>query len=92
MSTNFQPERYPRPLYVIIGATGGIGTALTWKLAALGSHLTLAARGEERLQQLAKDAQADWMALDGTKFDEVEECVQSVVEKFGRVDGVVNLV
>jgi NAD(P)-dependent dehydrogenase (short-subunit alcohol dehydrogenase family) len=92
MTKQYEPERYPRPLYVILGATGGIGTALTWRLAASGAHLTLAARGEERLARLANDAQADWTAVDATKFDDVEACVQSVVDKYGRVDGVVNLV
>lgn len=92
MATHPEPDRYPRPLYLLIGATGGIGTALTWKLAAQGARLTLAARGEERLRKLAEDAQADFTALDGTEFDAVEHCAQSVVDRYGRLDGIVNLV
>lgn len=92
MATNMKPERYPRPLYVIIGATGGIGAALTWKLSANGARLTLAARTEGPLKKLADDARAEWQTVDGTNFDEVEACVRSVVDEYGRVDGVVNLV
>ena len=86
------PERYPRPLYVIVGATGGIGEALTWKLSAAGARLTLAARGEQRLAHLAEGARADYAVVEATDFDSIERCVQSVVEKYGRVDGVANLV
>lgn len=92
MQDDHRPDRFPRPLYLLIGATGGIGSALTWKLSAEGARLTLAARNVQRLEELAAGAEADWTALDGADFDAVEQCAQSVVDKYGRLDAIVNLV
>ena len=38
---------------VVLGATGGIGSALARQLQAAGARLLLVARGEERLSALA---------------------------------------
>lgn len=54
---------------LIIGATGGVGAALTRRLAASGAALHLMARGEERLKALAEECGADWTATDVTADD-----------------------
>lgn len=77
---------------VIFGASGGIGAALAQQLAAVGSRLTLVARQEARLATLATGLQSDFQVADTTDPAAVEACVAAVVEKTGRLDGVVNCV
>lgn len=80
------------PVYVIFGATGGIGAALSRSLRSGGAHLMLAGRSENRLNDLAGDLGAEHFVLDATQVDAVAACMDRAVEKFGRVDGVANCV
>lgn len=80
------------PVYVILGATGGIGGALSRKLVSAGAHLMLAGRSEDRLNDLAGDLGAEHFVLDATQVDAVAACMDRAVETFGRVDGVANCV
>lgn len=80
------------PVYVIFGATGGIGAALSRSLRSGGAHLMLAGRSENRLNDLAGDLGAEHFVLDATQVDAVAACLDRAVEKFGRVDGVANCV
>jgi NAD(P)-dependent dehydrogenase (short-subunit alcohol dehydrogenase family) len=82
-----------QPVYVILGGTGGIGSAVARKLADGGAHVALAARGAERLEQLASElGGATTGALDATRSTEVEEFVRSVADANDGVDGIVNCV
>lgn len=74
--------------FLIIGATGGIGSALARRLAERGAALVLAARNEEPLNELADELGAKAMPVDATNVDEVA----SLVEQAGDIDGAVNLV
>ena len=79
--------------YVIIGASGGIGSTVTRRLARRGGRLVLAARGEERLRELADDvdgsADIDVKTVDATNADDVSELVEEAAAG-GRLRGAVN--
>jgi NAD(P)-dependent dehydrogenase (short-subunit alcohol dehydrogenase family) len=79
------------PVYLILGATGGIGTALTRALAP-SNGLVLGARSEAGLRALAGETGAASHPLDATRYDEVQGIVDAAVEQHGRIDGAVNLV
>lgn len=79
------------PVYLILGATGGIGTALTRKLAP-SADLVLGARTDSDLRALADETGATAHPLDATHYDEVQGLVDAAVEQHGRIDGAVNLV
>lgn len=85
-------EPAPGAVYVVLGATGGIGTALARRLAAGGARLVVAARDWEKLEELAGSIDATPYVLDATRFEEVERGVLQAVERYGRVDGVANCV
>ena len=78
--------------YLIFGATGGIGSALSRKLAGSGARLILAARGGDRLEELAAELDAVPYSVDATQFNEVEACAAKVVQDYGRIDGIANCV
>ncbi len=80
------------PVYVVLGASGGIGSELCRRLAARGARLTVAARDAARLQALAEEVGATAHPLDATRLGDVDACVKAAVERHGRVDGVANLV
>jgi NAD(P)-dependent dehydrogenase (short-subunit alcohol dehydrogenase family) len=85
-------EPVPGAVYVVLGATGGIGSALSRRLAASDARLLLAARDVGKLEELAASLGAERRAVDATRFEQVEACVARAVELFGRVDGVANCV
>jgi NAD(P)-dependent dehydrogenase (short-subunit alcohol dehydrogenase family) len=83
------------PLHVILGATGGIGSALARELAADGARLVLAGRDEQKLAALAGDlgaAAVHTAAIDATRFDAVERFVGDAAQQHGPIAGIANCV
>lgn len=80
---------------VITGASSGLGEAATKHLAQLGATVVLGARRTDRIEKLANEivgngGKALAIATDVTKRDQVKNLVDSAVEKFGRVDVLLN--
>ncbi len=81
------------PVYAILGATGGIGSAVCRQLKASGAELALAARSRENLEALSGElGGAHFDALDATDTAAVEAFVKGTVDRYGAVDGIVNCV
>ncbi|MEM1044272.1 MAG: SDR family oxidoreductase [Bacteroidota bacterium] len=80
------------PVYLLLGATGGIGSALARSLAASGARLVLSARREDALHALAEETGATAHPLDATDYAQVQAAVDATVEAHGRIDGAANLV
>lgn len=78
------------PVYLIVGAAGGIGSALCRHLSAKGALLGLAGRRPDRLQTLADELGGSIHPLDATSVEEVQKAVDDVVAEYGRIDGMVN--
>jgi len=77
--------------YVILGAYGGIGSALTRRLAAAEHRLFLVGRDQTKLQALADEACAIGSACcDATVSAEVEAAVLDGAAQLGSLDGVAN--
>ena len=72
--------------YVITAAYGGIGSALSRRLAAKGHELMLIGRNGDKLAALCAEMNAQYVVTDLTNLDLVEAGVQS----FGPIDGIVN--
>jgi NAD(P)-dependent dehydrogenase (short-subunit alcohol dehydrogenase family) len=85
-------QSMPSSVQLILGAAGGIGSALSRQLAASGATLALAGRPSERLNQLAEELQAEKWELDIADPTRVELVVGEVKERFGRIDGAANCI
>lgn len=72
--------------FVIIGAGGGIGSALARRLRKQGSELVLLGRTADKLEALAAELQSEAKVLDASRADELEQAVAS----FGSIHGIVN--
>ncbi len=68
---------------VIVGATGGIGSALVRRLARQGWRLLLAARDADRLQALAREVGAQALPLDATDSTAVNQAFAKASQLFG---------
>ena len=79
----------------ILGATGGIGSALCRRLASRGCHLAIAARRQEPLDALASelgDAVKLTRAFDATDATASEGFIKDAADTLGGLDGATNLV
>ncbi len=77
---------------VVVGATGGIGSALTRKLAVTGARLILVARDKDKLITLAEELSGEIIIFptDITKKEQVDALFEQVIAKFGQIDALVN--
>src|SRR4051812_27779142 len=80
---------------VITGASSGLGEAAARLLAAEDAKVVLGARRIDRLEILAGEltamgGQAIALATDVAKRDDVKKLVDSAVQKFGRIDVILN--
>ncbi len=72
--------------YTIIGAAGGIGSALARMLRQRGAEPILLGRSAERLAPLAQELEATSLVVDASKIEELEKAVLSL----GAIQGIVN--
>ena len=80
---------------LITGASSGIGAGIARELAAAGATLLLGARRVDRLQTLAEElrfngADVAVQSLDVTQRESVQQFAQVALEKWGRVDVMIN--
>jgi len=80
---------------IVTGASGGLGFAISQALVAQGAHVVLAARGAAALEAAARQLRdsggiAVAVPTDVTKQADVEALVRQTIERFGRLDLLVN--
>ncbi len=78
---------------VVVGATGGIGSAVARKLADAGATLVLAARDSTKLDALASELSTTevlCVPTDITDLSQVETLMQKAAGHFGQIDALVN--
>ena len=78
------------PVFLITGASTGIGAATARMAAEAGYRLVLAARSEDKLRGLADELGGDERALavrcDVTEWSDQQALVRTALDAFGRVD------
>jgi 3-oxoacyl-[acyl-carrier protein] reductase len=78
--------------FIVLGASGGIGSETCRRLRANGSGVLLVGRHQERLAALGAELDSSYRVIDATVIDQVEECIEYGLEVLGKVDGIVNCV
>jgi len=80
----------PDPVFLITGASTGIGAATARAAAAEGHRVVLAARSEDKLSTLAEELGGAERALavrcDVTESDDQEALVKAALDAFGQID------
>ena len=83
-------------IVVITGANSGIGKAAAMKLAGMGAHVVMVCRSEQRGMQALGEirsktgGRADLMICDLADLKSVERFCESFLEKYSRLDVLVN--
>jgi short-subunit dehydrogenase len=78
-------------VFVITGASSGIGAELAHQVGRQGAKLVLAARDEARLNEIAKQyTDALVVPTDVTSEQQCQNLIEQAIAKFGRIDVLVN--
>lgn len=90
MTENIQDK-----VVVITGASSGLGEAAARLLSAQGATVVLGARRRDRIEALAaeltqRDGKALALTTDVTDHEQVKRLVDAAVEKYGRIDVMLN--
>lgn len=90
-------KRFVDKVEIITGASGGLGRATAIRLAEEGAKLTLVGRNLEKLEatrdevlKVNPEAEILIVQADVSKEEEVKKYIDETVEKFGRIDGLLN--
>ena len=78
------------PVFLITGASSGIGEATARHAAESGYRLVLAARSEDKISKLAADLGGDDRAIavrcDVTEWEDQQRLAATALDAFGRID------
>lgn len=81
---------------IVTGCSGGLGVQMAKALASQGATIVAVARRENKIQEVAEEISKDfnvptwYYKCDITSTENVNEMVDAVVEKFGRIDILIN--
>ncbi len=80
---------------LVTGASQGIGRACALRLAAGGAKIALAARNQEKLQQVAAEitaagGEAAALPMDVSSDEQIKAAVRGAVDRFSKIDILVN--
>ena len=78
-------------VFIVTGASSGIGLATARALGALGGKVALLARNTQQLEQIAGELPGSVaVTADMTDFPAIHKAVADVHRHYGRVDGLIN--
>jgi short-subunit dehydrogenase len=78
-------------VFIVTGASSGIGRATSVALAGRGAKVALVARSTDALQSLAGTLSGSLaVTADMTNFASVRSAIQNIHEHYGRIDGLIN--
>lgn len=85
-------ENSDRPIHLILGASGAVGSALARRLAEQDALVVVAGRRLDALETLADEVAGVPLEVDARDFDQVADAFDEVKKLPGRLVGAVNCV
>ncbi|WP_423148759.1 SDR family NAD(P)-dependent oxidoreductase [Rubrolithibacter danxiaensis] len=87
--------RFQNKVCLVTGGSSGIGLATSLRFAAEGGKIVIIARneqeGNEAVEQIKKtNGEAIFVKTDIAEPDQIKHCVETVLQKYGRIDVLVN--
>lgn len=95
LSTVFFNFHHRFTVYIVFGASGGIGSELCRRLAQNGSSVVLVGRDKEKLEEVHPELDLSsslMIEADPLNSQDVSKVFKTVSDKFGRIHGVANCV
>ncbi len=89
----FRPGLFAGQSIIVTGGGSGLGRCTAHELRSLGARLALIGRSEDKLARVKEelgDAETFTFSADLRIEAEVKAAVDAVLQKFGRIDGLVN--
>ncbi|MCW0234317.1 MAG: SDR family oxidoreductase [Ferrovibrio sp.] len=93
----FRDAVFAGQVVMVTGGGSGIGRCTAHELAALGARLVLVGRKIDKLQAVAEElrtdnpgAEVEALSCDIREEERVAETVKAALQRFGRIDGLVN--
>jgi citronellol/citronellal dehydrogenase len=91
----FRPGLFEGKAFLITGGGTGIGKAIARELALLGASVAICSRSSEHVESARAEIEAEGghilaLICNIRHDDEVQATVQTVLERLGRLDGLVN--
>ncbi len=88
-------ENFKDKVIVITGASSGIGKELALQLCERGAKLSFGARSEEKLKEICSECEsrggeAIYRKTDVSNKDDCKALIDTTVEKYGKIDVLVN--
>ncbi|WP_455449713.1 SDR family NAD(P)-dependent oxidoreductase [Natrinema thermotolerans] len=77
---------------IVTGASKGLGRSMALALSERGANVVLTARSEDELETVADEAAGETLVVpaDVRAADDVDRVVEATLERFGRVDTLIN--
>ncbi len=91
----FRPDLFADQTHIVTGGGSGIGRCTAHELAALGAHVVLLGRKEDKLTRTSKEIRDDggevsWHTCDIRDEERVRTTVAAIVAARGQIHGLVN--
>ena len=97
----FTPNTLTNQTILITGGGSGLGLSMAKMFASLGANIAICGRTEEKLQNAVDDIRKEgeeadsetkvrYYVVDVREYDRVKEMIESIVEDFGSMEGLVN--
>ena len=92
----FKNNELQDKVIVVTGGGSGLGKSMSQYFLRLGAKVVITSRSMEKLEKTASDLEEENggevlpVACDVRNYDEVKQMLQKTLDKFGKVDGLVN--
>lgn len=85
-----EPLDFSNQVVLVTGGGKGVGRGISERFLAAGAEVVICGRSEPEQLPAAGERRATFVACDVRDYDQVQACVDTIVDHFGRLDVLVN--